>query len=160
VHQIVGYSLIKGIGDGEPIASERFTVGGHEWVSAPHGQRFGAGWLHNAQAARVARAPMLLVVLWLLPACSSAWCRRGGLRPQRGVAPRRLGRPHARTAAQGQPRCRQRPEQAYLQALVAFLQQQGLGKAAQRGWDSNVCGCIAAKPCCVHHANAGAAVVP
>lgn len=31
-HQIVGYSLIKGIGDGEPIASERFTVGGHEWV--------------------------------------------------------------------------------------------------------------------------------
>jgi speckle-type POZ protein len=32
-HQIVGYSLIKGIGDGEPIASERFTVGGHEWVS-------------------------------------------------------------------------------------------------------------------------------
>ena len=33
-HQIVGYSLIKGIGDGEPIASERFTVGGHEWVGA------------------------------------------------------------------------------------------------------------------------------
>ncbi len=32
-HHIVGYSLIKGIGDGEPIASERFTVGGHEWVS-------------------------------------------------------------------------------------------------------------------------------
>jgi hypothetical protein len=32
-HTIVGYSLIKGIGDGEPIASERFTVGGHEWVS-------------------------------------------------------------------------------------------------------------------------------
>ncbi len=31
-HTIVGYSLIKGIGDGEPIASERFTVGGHEWV--------------------------------------------------------------------------------------------------------------------------------
>ena len=23
---------MKGIGDGEPIASERFTVGGHEWV--------------------------------------------------------------------------------------------------------------------------------
>lgn len=33
-HTIVGYSLIKGIGDGEPIASDRFTVGGHEWVSA------------------------------------------------------------------------------------------------------------------------------
>lgn len=33
-HVIVGYSLVKGIGDGEPIASERFTVGGHEWVSA------------------------------------------------------------------------------------------------------------------------------
>ena len=33
-HTIVGYSLIKGIGDGEPIASERFFVGGHEWVSA------------------------------------------------------------------------------------------------------------------------------
>lgn len=32
-HTIVGYSLIKGIGDGEPIASERFMVGGHEWVS-------------------------------------------------------------------------------------------------------------------------------
>lgn len=29
----MGYSLVKGIGDGEPIASERFTVGGHEWVS-------------------------------------------------------------------------------------------------------------------------------
>lgn len=27
------YSLVKGIGDGEPIASERFCVGGHEWVS-------------------------------------------------------------------------------------------------------------------------------
>ena len=33
-HTIVGYSLVKGIGDGEPIASERFSVGGHEWVSA------------------------------------------------------------------------------------------------------------------------------
>ena len=32
-HTIIGYSLVKGIGDGEPIASERFTVGGHEWVS-------------------------------------------------------------------------------------------------------------------------------
>lgn len=31
-HTIVGYSLLKGIGDGEPIASDRFTVGGHEWV--------------------------------------------------------------------------------------------------------------------------------
>ena len=30
-HVIVGYSLVKGIGDGEPIASERFSVGGHEW---------------------------------------------------------------------------------------------------------------------------------
>ena len=28
----MGYSLVKGIGDGEPIASERFSVGGHEWV--------------------------------------------------------------------------------------------------------------------------------
>lgn len=34
-HTIVGYSLVKGIGDGEPIASERFSVGGHEWVGAP-----------------------------------------------------------------------------------------------------------------------------
>lgn len=33
-HTIVGYSLVKGIGDGEPIASERFSVGGHEWVIA------------------------------------------------------------------------------------------------------------------------------
>lgn len=32
-HTIVGYSLVKGIGDGEPIASERFVIGGHEWVS-------------------------------------------------------------------------------------------------------------------------------
>mmetsp|Transcript_18349 Transcript_18349/g.51426 ORF Transcript_18349/g.51426 Transcript_18349/m.51426 type:complete len:563 (-) Transcript_18349:62-1750(-) len=40
-HTIVGYSLIKGIGDGEPIASERFTVGGHEWVLLfyPDGKR-------------------------------------------------------------------------------------------------------------------------
>ena len=34
-HTIVGYSLVKGIGDGEPIASERFIVGGHEWVRLP-----------------------------------------------------------------------------------------------------------------------------
>ena len=40
-HTIVGYSLIKGIGDGEPIASERFTVGGHEWVSAVVSQQAG-----------------------------------------------------------------------------------------------------------------------
>ena len=33
----MGYSLVKGIGDGEPIASERFTVGGHEWVSGCSG---------------------------------------------------------------------------------------------------------------------------
>ena len=33
-HTIVGYSLVKGIGDGEPIASERFVVGGHDWVSS------------------------------------------------------------------------------------------------------------------------------
>ena len=32
-HTIVGYSLVKGLGDGEPVASERFSVGGHEWVS-------------------------------------------------------------------------------------------------------------------------------
>ncbi|GBF94017.1 hypothetical protein Rsub_07285 [Raphidocelis subcapitata] len=40
-HTIVGYSLIKGIGDGEPIASDRFTVGGHEWVLLfyPDGKR-------------------------------------------------------------------------------------------------------------------------
>lgn len=31
-HTICGYSLLKGIGDGEPVASERFTVGGHDWV--------------------------------------------------------------------------------------------------------------------------------
>ena len=30
---VVGYTLVRGIGDGEPIASERFSVGGHEWVS-------------------------------------------------------------------------------------------------------------------------------
>lgn len=40
-HTIVGYGLIKGIGDGEPIASERFVVGGHEWVLLfyPDGKR-------------------------------------------------------------------------------------------------------------------------
>lgn len=32
-HVVVGYTLVRGIGDGEPIASERFVVGGHEWVS-------------------------------------------------------------------------------------------------------------------------------
>mmetsp|Transcript_4736 Transcript_4736/g.12432 ORF Transcript_4736/g.12432 Transcript_4736/m.12432 type:complete len:663 (+) Transcript_4736:275-2263(+) len=31
-HVIEGYSLLKGIGDGEPIASDRFVIGGHEWV--------------------------------------------------------------------------------------------------------------------------------
>ena len=31
-HTICGYSLLKGIGDGEPVASDRFSVGGHEWV--------------------------------------------------------------------------------------------------------------------------------
>lgn len=31
-HTICGYSLLKGIGDGEPVASERFNVGGHDWV--------------------------------------------------------------------------------------------------------------------------------
>ena len=40
-HTIIGFSLVKGIGDGEPIASERFTVGGHEWVLLfyPDGKR-------------------------------------------------------------------------------------------------------------------------
>ena len=31
-HTICGYSLLKGIGDGEPVASDRFSVGGHDWV--------------------------------------------------------------------------------------------------------------------------------
>ena len=40
-HVISGYSLLKGIGDGEPIASDRFSVGGHEWVLLfyPDGKR-------------------------------------------------------------------------------------------------------------------------
>ena len=40
-HVIQGYSLLKGIGDGEPIASDRFLVGGHEWVLLfyPDGKR-------------------------------------------------------------------------------------------------------------------------
>lgn len=47
-HTIVGYSLIKGIGDGEPIASERFEVGGHEWVLLfyPDGKRSSAEVQH------------------------------------------------------------------------------------------------------------------
>lgn len=32
---------MKGIGDGEPIASERFSVGGHEWVRLKHFQTCG-----------------------------------------------------------------------------------------------------------------------
>mmetsp|Transcript_6714 Transcript_6714/g.22026 ORF Transcript_6714/g.22026 Transcript_6714/m.22026 type:complete len:582 (-) Transcript_6714:1266-3011(-) len=40
-HVISGYSLLKGLGDGEPIASDRFMVGGHEWVLLfyPDGKR-------------------------------------------------------------------------------------------------------------------------
>lgn len=55
-HHIVGYSLIKGIGDGEPIASERFMVGGHDWVSGWVG-----GWGGGAptgEGARGAEAPL------------------------------------------------------------------------------------------------------
>ena len=63
-HTIVGYSLIKGIGDGEPIASERFEVGGHEWVLLfyPDGKRSSAeaqniqNAIHAATAANVANA--------------------------------------------------------------------------------------------------------
>ncbi|KAF5834295.1 hypothetical protein DUNSADRAFT_9118 [Dunaliella salina] len=51
-HHIVGYSLIKGIGDGEPIASERFTVGGHEWVLLfyPDGKRSSSSEGHGGGA--------------------------------------------------------------------------------------------------------------
>lgn len=51
-HTIVGYSLIKGIGDGEPIASERFEVGGHEWVLLfyPDGKRSSSEAHHNGPA--------------------------------------------------------------------------------------------------------------
>ena len=53
-HTIVGYSLIKGLGDGEPIASERFTVGGHEWVLLfyPDGKR-SSSELHNINPQQV-----------------------------------------------------------------------------------------------------------
>ncbi|PSC69902.1 BTB POZ and MATH domain-containing 2-like isoform A [Micractinium conductrix] len=53
-HTIVGYSLVKGIGDGEPIASERFVVGGHEWVLLfyPDGKR-SSSEMHNIQPAQV-----------------------------------------------------------------------------------------------------------
>lgn len=52
-HTIVGYSLIKGIGDGEPIASERFEVGGHEWVLLfyPDGKRSSAEAQHGLNMA-------------------------------------------------------------------------------------------------------------
>ncbi|GLC40320.1 hypothetical protein PLESTB_001597800 [Pleodorina starrii] len=56
-HTIVGYSLIKGIGDGEPIASERFVVGGHEWVLLfyPDGKRSSSeGPMGNGPAADAA----------------------------------------------------------------------------------------------------------
>ena len=63
-HTIVGYSLIKGIGDGEPIASERFEVGGHEWVLLfyPDGKRSSAelqtiqNAIHTATAANAGNA--------------------------------------------------------------------------------------------------------
>eukprot|EP00963_Diacronema_lutheri_P003974 scaffold308_cov327-Pavlova_lutheri.AAC.7 len=44
VHTIAGYSLVRGLGDGEPVASERFSVGGHEWVLLfyPDGKRSAA----------------------------------------------------------------------------------------------------------------------
>jgi speckle-type POZ protein len=50
----VGYSLIKGIGDGEPIASERFIVGGHEWVLLfyPDGKR-SSSEAHNINPQQV-----------------------------------------------------------------------------------------------------------
>ena len=60
-HTIVGYSLVKGIGDGEPIASERFSVGGHEWVC-----------LHSLSSSkRAACVPAVLPGSTLL-ACKSA----------------------------------------------------------------------------------------
>ncbi len=57
-HTIVGYSLIKGIGDGEPIASERFEVGGHEWVLLfyPDGKRSSAELQTIQNAIHVATA--------------------------------------------------------------------------------------------------------
>jgi hypothetical protein len=33
--KIEGFSMLRGVGDGEPIASDIFEVGGHEWVSNP-----------------------------------------------------------------------------------------------------------------------------
>ncbi|KXZ44695.1 hypothetical protein GPECTOR_63g23 [Gonium pectorale] len=55
-HTIVGYSLVKGIGDGEPIASERFVVGGWEWVLLfyPDGKRSSSeGPMGNGPAGEV-----------------------------------------------------------------------------------------------------------
>ncbi len=72
-HTIVGYSLVKGIGDGEPIASERFTVGGHEWVrhcckshaqhrlhSTQCGSFFMIRWILKAASAKLFNLPCLL----------------------------------------------------------------------------------------------------
>jgi speckle-type POZ protein len=61
-HTIVGYSLIKGIGDGEPIASERFEVGGHEWVLLfyPDGKR-SSSEVHNLNTHHAAAAVMAVV---------------------------------------------------------------------------------------------------
>ena len=59
-HTIVGYSLVKGLGDGEPVASERFSVGGHEWVS-PCAVAFVVGivaqlgWLQSASSSTLGR---------------------------------------------------------------------------------------------------------
>mmetsp|Transcript_26845 Transcript_26845/g.67519 ORF Transcript_26845/g.67519 Transcript_26845/m.67519 type:complete len:540 (-) Transcript_26845:1476-3095(-) len=59
-HTIVGYGLIKGIGDGEPIASERFVVGGHEWVLLfyPDGKRSSSSEGHLPPAPPRHAGPM------------------------------------------------------------------------------------------------------
>ena len=65
-HVISGYSLLKGIGDGEPIASDRFMVGGHEWVLLfyPDGKRsMSDGNAANAAAScrQISTWPRLLI---------------------------------------------------------------------------------------------------
>ncbi len=122
-HTVVGYSLIKGIGDGEPIASERFTVGGHEWVSAQAG--CGAGRPHERGMAWCAQQRP-----------QESRCRAS--RPQQAASPapsRACGRAwRTSSAPRAQPRKdphHRGPARAETQLSARAA---GRGMAAARAW--------------------------
>ncbi|GLI59593.1 hypothetical protein VaNZ11_001522 [Volvox africanus] len=109
-HTIVGYSLIKGIGDGEPIASERFVVGGHEWVLLfyPDGKRsssegpMGNGPAPDAGPHAPAVALPVAAAVAALPAGRDEALDAVGMPPPPGAAgPGPLGGPDARGGGGG-----------------------------------------------------------